>query len=323
MSYPQPGPYGQQPPQQPNPYGQGGAPGQPGYGYPQQPPAAPYGQQPPYGQPQAPYGAPQQPGPYGQQPPYGQPGVPGQYPPPMPPQGGGKGKTVGIVIGALVVVGAIVGGAVFFMGGSGGSGSDGKVAPYEVVLPQTLLDGKYTKSSLGSAKEKENLANDKDAKAMGIVNGTGVKGAYSSPEKQNMRVTAVYGDVADPNKSVDAMIAKIKENQEKAKERYKGKAKLETVSEVTEYHPSGFDGAVMKCEAQKANVDMGTIQTTSETSYCVWGDSSAIGIIEHQVTKAQGGMTGSSGATGPVMTPKELSEATAKVRTDSRKELKN
>ncbi|MFI1253555.1 hypothetical protein ACH4U6_07100 [Streptomyces netropsis] len=322
MSYPQPGPYGQQPPQQPNPYGQGGAAGQPGYGYPQQPPAAPYGQQPPYGQPQAPYGAPQQPGPYGQQPPYGQPGVPGQYPPPVPPQGGGKGKTIGIVIGALVVVGAIVGGAVFFMGGSGGSGSDGKVAPYEIVLPQTLLDGKYTKQSIGSGKEKEDLANDKDAKAMGIVNGTGVKGPYSSPEKQSLRVTAVYGDVSDPEKSVDAMIAKIKENQEKAKQRYQGKATLETVSEVTEYHPGGFDGAVMKCEAQKVNMNSSTYQTTLETSYCVWGDTSAVGIVEHQVTKTQGGMTGSTGSTGPVMAPKELSEATAKVRTESRKELK-
>ncbi|MFI8940727.1 hypothetical protein [Streptomyces syringium] len=326
MSYPQPGPYGQQPPQQPNPYGQGGAPGQPGYGYPQQPPAAPYGQQPPYGQPQAPYGAPQQPGPYGQQPPYGQPGVPGQYPPPMPPQGGGKGKTVGIVIGALVVVGAIVGGAVFFMNGSGGSGSDGKVAPYEIVLPQTLLDGKYTKESLGSVKEKESLANDKDAKAMGIVNGTGVKAGYTSPEKQRLRVTAVYGDVADPHKSVDAMLAKIDENQQKSMEKFK--AKVETVTETAEYTPSGFDGAVMKCKAQKATVTFGTITSSSETSFCVWGDSSAVGVVEHAVTKSSGaptgsaGTTGGTGSTGPVMSAKETSEATAKVRTDARKELK-
>ncbi|KUJ52143.1 hypothetical protein ACZ90_66835 [Streptomyces albus subsp. albus] len=97
MSYNQPGPYGQpqqpgpygqpQPPgpygpqQQPGPYGgQGGAPGQPGYGYPQP------------GQPGAP-GQPGQPNPYAQP----QPGPYGQPQPPVPPQGGGnKNKTIAL-----------------------------------------------------------------------------------------------------------------------------------------------------------------------------------------------------------------------------------
>ncbi|MDN3023149.1 PQQ-binding-like beta-propeller repeat protein [Streptomyces sp. S.PB5] len=58
-------------------------PQQPGYGYPQQPPAGPYGQpqQPgPYAQPQpGPYAQPQQSGPYAQPGPYGQPQQPGPY----------------------------------------------------------------------------------------------------------------------------------------------------------------------------------------------------------------------------------------------------
>ncbi|MFF5130298.1 hypothetical protein ACFY41_25615 [Streptomyces syringium] len=318
MSYPQPGPYGQQPPQQPNPYGQGGAPGQPGYGYPQQPPAAPYGQQPPYGQPQAPYGAPQQPGPYGQQPPYGQPGVPGQYPPPMPPQGGGKGKTIGIVIGALVVVGAIVGGAVFFMGGSGGSG--GEVAPYKMVLPETVLDGKFTKSTLGAGKQSEDIANDKDAKEMGIANGTGVKASYTNAEKQTLSVMGAYGDLADPQKTVDAMIAKMEEGEKTSTS--KG-AKIETVAPWKEFSPSGFDGAVMKCETKKSTYSVGTISSSAEISVCIWGDSSAVGVVRHAVSKTSSSYGSSAtGSTGNVMSAKEMSEATAKVRTESRQEIK-
>ncbi|MBB4892448.1 hypothetical protein FHS39_001459 [Streptomyces olivoverticillatus] len=328
MSYNQPGPYGQppQPPQGPNPYGQGGAPGQPGYGYPQQPPA--YGQQPP------PYGAPQQPGPYGapQQQPYGQPGMPGGYPPPPPPQGGGKGKAIGIAVGALVVVGAIVGGVLFFKGGShgggggsssvgnggGDSGNGGKVKPYTMVLPATLLDGQYTKDAVTGGKETEDLTNDAKAKQIGIANGTGVKGVYANTNKQKLRVTGVYGEVADPAKAVDAMLAVMDENQKKIQQTVK--ATIETTSPTAVYHPSGFDGAVMKCLTQKSTSTMGAMSAVSEVSTCVWGDTSAIGVVEHQVTKVSGGIDSSASATGDVMSAKDLSETAAKVRTEVRKE---
>ncbi|AYN34860.1 secreted protein [Streptomyces albus] len=105
--------------------------GQPGYGYPQQPPGAPgpygqptqqgpYGQQPgPYGQQPGqpgPYNAPTQPGPYGQQPGYGYPqqqfpGAPGPGGPGGGPGGFFKGKT-GIVIAAAVAVLLVAGGVV-------------------------------------------------------------------------------------------------------------------------------------------------------------------------------------------------------------------
>ncbi|MFF8815090.1 hypothetical protein [Streptomyces pactum] len=146
MSYNQPGPYGQQPPQQPGPYGQPpqppgpygqGAPaGQPGYGYPQAPSGqpGPYAQPGPYGQPPqpGPYGQPPQPGPYGQQPqpgPYGQ--QPGPYgqptQPPGPPSGGGnRNKSIALAVGALVVVGAIIGGVVLLNGGDDDKKDQGK-----------------------------------------------------------------------------------------------------------------------------------------------------------------------------------------------------
>ncbi|GAA0328980.1 hypothetical protein [Streptomyces blastmyceticus] len=324
MSYNQPGPYGApQQPQQPGPYGPGGAAGQPGYGYPQQPPASPYGQPPqpdPYGQqpPAPPYGAPQQggwgqpqPGPYGQQP---QPGTPGQYPQPVPPQGGGKGKAIGITIGALVVVGAIVGGVLFFKSGGGGSG--GKVAPYTIVLPDSLLDGKYNKQQNVPDITPKLTEGDK-AKALGITNGTEVAAAYKNAEQQGLSVRGVYGEVADPQKAVDAVFAQMDENSKKLGPG----TNIETIAPVTEFHPSGFDGAVMKCRTVKVNVTMGSISSTAEGSTCVWGDSSAIGLVTHSVTKTSGGITGgaTTTATGNAMSAKDLSEATAKVRTEVRK----
>ncbi|MFD4632909.1 hypothetical protein ACFVYR_15080 [Streptomyces sp. NPDC058284] len=138
---PQPGPYGQPPqgvpPQQPGPYGQPPQAPQPGYSYPQQAPPS----QPGYGYPQqAPqqggYSQPQQPGPYGQQPqaPYGQmpPQAPyGQVPPPPP--GGGKKKTGLIIAAVAVVAAAAVGGYLVLAGsdddkGGGKNGSTSNVA---------------------------------------------------------------------------------------------------------------------------------------------------------------------------------------------------
>ncbi|MFB9350015.1 PQQ-binding-like beta-propeller repeat protein [Streptomyces heliomycini] len=118
-----------QPPVAPPPAPQG-----PGYGYPQQPPAAGYGypQQPPpaagYGYPGQPqpgaYGHPQQPGPYGQ-PGYGQPGYGYPQPPTMPmqsqPGGGGKkfGAQAAIIVSAVAAIALIVGAGVWYASSSG------------------------------------------------------------------------------------------------------------------------------------------------------------------------------------------------------------
>ncbi|MEU1813806.1 hypothetical protein ABZ543_01240 [Streptomyces roseifaciens] len=306
MSYNQPGPYGQQPPQQPGPYAQGAPAGQPGYGYPPPPPppGTPYGAQ-------QPYGAPQQPAPYGQQP---QPGYPGQYPPPVPPQGGGKGKAIGITIGAVAVVGALIAGAMYFMGG------DGEVKPYTIVMPDKLLDGKYTKSSVSSPGSKQtdtkDLTDDKSAKEFGISNGTGVSGTYASPEKMSLSLTGVYGELSDPSKTVNAMIAKMEENQKKNDGAMQG-YKIETITPWTEFSPSGFDGAVMKCRLQKATFTAGTLSSSSESASCIWSDSSAMGLVRHA---APGKSPYSEASTGKTMSAQELAEATAKIRNEVRKE---
>jgi hypothetical protein len=126
----QPG-YGQQPPpygQQPPPYG-----GQPGYG---QPP--PFEQPPPYGQPG--YG--QQPPPYGQQPPYGQPGYGGYPGAPAPQRRGGK---LGWILGgaAVVLVLFVVGIVVFvqFLGGPSNDNSpEGAVDRWLAAVKDENID---------------------------------------------------------------------------------------------------------------------------------------------------------------------------------------
>jgi hypothetical protein len=132
---------------------QGG--GQQGYGYPQQGGQPGYGQQgqqdqPGYGQPG--YGQPAQPG-Y-EQPGYGGYGMPGPpvppgdgygygypqqgggYPPPPPPDN--KGRNIGIAVGAIVVIGAIIGGVALLSGSDGDDKSAKPTGSPSISLPSGL-----------------------------------------------------------------------------------------------------------------------------------------------------------------------------------------
>ncbi|MFJ9834575.1 PQQ-binding-like beta-propeller repeat protein [Streptomyces sp. NPDC101169] len=133
--YPQqpPAPQAPQPPQPQPGYGYPQHP-QPGYGFPQTPP--PQAPQPPqpqpgYGYPGAqpnPYAQPTQPmGPYAQQPGYGYPGGPTV---PMPAQPGGGRNNTGLVIivAAVVAIALIVGGGFWYAKSSGGDGKKDETA---------------------------------------------------------------------------------------------------------------------------------------------------------------------------------------------------
>ncbi|MEV0369333.1 hypothetical protein AB0I10_05865 [Streptomyces sp. NPDC050636] len=314
MSYnqPPPGPYGQQP-QQPGPYGQPQQPApQPGYGYPQQ--GGPVPPQQGYGYPQQPQ-QPQQPGPYGQQPQqgYGFPQQGGQQTPygtiPQgPPESSGGGKKIGLIIGAVVVVAAIGVGAYFAFG------SGGDVKPYTIVMPESLLSGEFQKAS-GSGGGKS-LANDKEAKAMGITGGKTVNGSYSNSNKLKVSVGGVYGKVNDPESAVDQMFAKLEENQKGQKQPGEENMKVETVTGPTEYSPSGFDGAVLKCKTQKASFGGGGVTISVNVSTCIWGDSSAIGAVS--MADAMSPTDGTITAHAP--SAEDLAEKTAKIRDEVRKE---
>ncbi|MCT2590463.1 hypothetical protein LHJ74_11165 [Streptomyces sp. N2-109] len=344
MSYnqPPPGPYGQQPPQPPesNPYTQQPpqAPQQPGYGYPPQQPGQP--QQPGYGYP------PQQPG----QPQYGQPGAPGA---PQPPQGGGNGngKTIGIVVGALVVVAALVVGVVLFTGGdsddeaggdSGGTsnseskdnkdnkgekgdqgdregkdeGGDEKPAelkPYKVVPPKSLLAGEY--NSTGKGTNDEDLANDADAKKLGVTGATGASDMYETTSREKLQLAGIYGTVTDPEAAADAMFDKVHENQSQASgiDNYK----VETVVAPKEYTPEGFDGEVLRCETRKQTGQISGTAVELIFPTCVWTDAAAVGVVSQMGAEPAGG----AGKFGKSMDQDDLAEATVKIREDSREEI--
>ncbi|PBC82403.1 hypothetical protein SAMN05428945_3015 [Streptomyces sp. 2224.1] len=310
FNQPPPGPYGQQP-QQPGPYGQPQQPQapQPGYGYPQQGGQVP-GQQPGYGYPQqAPqqgYGYPQQggqPG-YGQQAPYGGQQTPYGTIPQGAPESGGNGKKIGLIAGAVAVVAAIGVGAYFAFG------SGGEVKPYTMVLPDSLLSGQYTKATDAGSGGSKPIADDKEAKAMGITNGTSVDAKYQKSKADLLTVGGVYGNIADPTGAVDKMFAKIDEGQKQSE----SKAKVETVTPVTAYSPDGFDGEVMKCKAYKVSFTSGTITASGGMSVCIWGDSSAVGVVMNQAIPSP------SAPSAQAATAEQLSEKTSKIRNEVRKE---
>ncbi|MFB7635020.1 hypothetical protein ACFC0M_29270 [Streptomyces sp. NPDC056149] len=333
FNQPPPGPYGQQP-QQPGPYGQPQPPApQPGYGYPQQggpvPPQQGYGypqqapqqfpqqgapqQFPPQqGAPQQPYGQPAPPN-YGQQQPFaGQQGQQGQQTPygmipPEPETGGGNGKKIGLIIGGVAVVVGIAVGAYFAFG------SGGKVKPYTIALPDKLLSGQFSKApTRDDGAGTQDLANNKDAKALGITDGKGVQRLYQGSNGLTMQVFGFYGNVGDPQGTVTRMFSKINDNTKQSA----GNAKVEDVTPVTEYSPSDFDGDVMKCRTQKVEVATNGITIPVTSSTCIWGDSSAVGVV-YMVAPPK---TNSSGSSATTPGAKELSETTAKVRNEVRKD---
>ena len=296
MSTNQPGPYGGQPqqpgygyPQQP---GQpGGVPPQQGYGYPQQP-----GQPGPYGEPgqPGPYGQPGQPGPYGQQPPgqppYGPPQQPGM---PVPPQGGGgKGKTIGIVVGAVVVVAAVVGG-LFATGVVGGDGASYKLEPPQKLAGEYDRQGDVKRGETGELKSGEG----KTKKIPDLDADGDVSAQYSSGQKK-VQFAGAFGALSDPDASLDFLI------EEQTKSVSKLGIKPEN-SEWKEMSPSGFDGELLKCT--KFTGASGRMQM----SVCAWVDSSTIGTVLYTEQK---------GMSADALSEDEMADLTAKAWKESRVE---
>ncbi|MBM7167960.1 hypothetical protein JQK87_05960 [Streptomyces sp. G44] len=261
----QPGPYGQPQPQQPGPYGQP----QPGpYGQPPQgvPPQQP---QPGYGYPQPPQQAPQQGG-------FGQPGPYGQFPPPPPPPGGGKKKT-GLIVGAVAVVAALGIGAYFLFGGGGGSASVEDDGAHKLVLPASV--GAYEKGENSPDDGPLNTGDKRDAEEIGIKNAENAAAAYTSgtaPKGRQMSFQGIYGEIADPEKAVDAGFAKAGEKAEKESDDNAGDGeKVELVGSPETVEPDSLDNAVMKC--QTANFSEG--DELVKLPICIWADHSTYGIV--------------------------------------------
>ncbi|WP_370413703.1 hypothetical protein [Streptomyces fradiae] len=152
--------------------------GHPGYGHPS------YGH-PTYGHPpQGPY---QQPGPY-----------PGWGPPPPPPEP--KNRT-GMILG--IVAAGIAGVLLLSWIGNGGlrGGADSAfpAATHRLVLPKTLLDGRYTLGKDESQRAEAGLAGTDRTM---IRNPKGVAGQYAGSGEDGagiLVITGLYGRIKDPD----------------------------------------------------------------------------------------------------------------------------
>lgn len=292
MSYNQPGPYGGQQPQQPGPYGQPGQPGpygqqppqgppQPGYGYPQQ---APQGvpPQPPQG-----YGYPQQPsqpaGPYGQQPQQPPYGGGGQYPPPPP--GQTPKKKTGLIVGASVLALAVIAGGAYFLTSGGASNSDvaDSTKGYKLTPASSVDDYK----SEGEPQAGELSSTEKKRiEGLGVKNPKQAAQSYKAGSEDNpltqkvLSLSGYWGDVTDPAKVIDGAFT----NAEEGLKQDESGMSAELVGSPKAVTPSGFEGALMKCQ----NIKMtnpegdGTMKNGPkefEVPVCVWADYSTIGVV--------------------------------------------
>ncbi|MFJ1994494.1 hypothetical protein [Streptomyces asiaticus] len=304
---PQPGPYGGQPgpygagqPPVPNPYAQ-----TPGYGQPQQ---GGYGRPGPYGgsgggyghpQPANPYGQPPQPpqpGPVPQQGPGGYYGGPQTPPPPGPAAGGnGKGRKVGLAVGAVVVVAALGAGAfALFGGGSGG--------PYKLTTPETVASD-YERQGSGTDDSDLSAAGRKDLQQVPVVKDPHLVAAdYQTSGKEMLKFTGVWGEVTDPERGADLALAVIvKTLQDNGTAQAKGSPQT--------FSPDGFDGDVLKCQSMKFTSDQGSMEAPA----CVWGDKDTLGVTVMADPAAA--------VLGGGMSLEDAAGITAKVRKDARVEV--
>ncbi|WP_199742242.1 hypothetical protein [Streptomyces triticirhizae] len=307
----QPGPYGSPPPHGapppggPNPYAQSGAPQGPGYGFPQAPGGAPGQPGGAPGQPggfpgqPGPYGQPQQPGPYGQQPP-----PPGQFPgqppygQPQPPAGGGGGnKTLLIVLSVVVALAVIGGGAFFLLGGDddGGSGpGNDPDATYSLEFPETSGDFRL----MEPASSTDTLSEEELAE-VGLADAEGTSGVYvagitpeevaeimdpselGSTEVTTLFAVGMWGEIEDPEASVDAFLAYGAEQAAAGDD-------MSLLGEPQAMNPDGLDGATMKC--QEAETEDTFTGEMVRVPVCVWADYSTAGFTFFQKQTGSGGL---------------------------------
>jgi hypothetical protein len=182
------------------------------------PPPSPYAQQPHPAFPQQGYGGqPRYPQPGRPQPGYGQQPYPGQggpgygwgAPPPPPPKKN-TGRIVAIVLGSVAGVLALV-----WFGNSGDSGGDSSSsdssdsfpeAQYQLMLPQTLLDGKYKLAGDMSEKFQDNLAGMSESNIRDPQAAMAQYTSSSGAEVGVLVISGLHGRIQDPDEARSKML---------------------------------------------------------------------------------------------------------------------
>lgn len=251
---------------------------------------------PPPQQPPGPYGPPQPPHPHGGQPyaaqhahqqpypgqPYpGQPGPPqpypgqgawGQFPTATQPRKNRIGMVIGIAAGAVLVLGAIVS-----VGTRAVSGSGFPEAQYRLIVPKTLVEGKYELTQDLSATEgKEALKGTSDSK---VRNPEPVVGQYvseSPKEAGALAVSGMYGQFKDPADARRKMLSGAAESE--------GATLAVAARDVT---PAGSD-VTLSCQVLTLR------RGGAESSFpmCAWADANTgatVGFVSEETARQQPG----------------------------------
>jgi hypothetical protein len=215
---------------------------------------------------------------------YGPPPPPQQWQAPRPPSGRGR-KTGIAVVAVVVLIGLAVGGV--FLKNSLTDNDGSRTSDYQLTLPVTTGDFRIAKP----AQPVTDFDQDRLAK-VGLSNPKGTTATYYagiSPEEAanldpsqlgdrevtTMGVFGAWGEVADPEKAVDALFAYgVEQGRETSG------IDLALVGKPEPQQPSGIGDATMKC--QHAEVTGITI------AVCVWADEHTLGFVTLQRQNARG-----------------------------------
>jgi hypothetical protein len=206
------------------------------------------------------------------------PGMPGMAPPP-PPQGGRTGRTIALVVGALVLVGAIIVGVVMFTGGGGSDIADD--GPHKLITPSTVADVYH---QTGTSDDSLSDSDVEDFENYGVHDPKAVGGTYATDDEQlkkkQLQFSGVWGRIDDPEAVVDAAFKKISDAA--AQDSGTGSAgKPELVGSPETKTPAGFTDAVMKCQAAKFTPPASSDVPVDSVSVpiCMWADHSTVGWV--------------------------------------------
>ncbi|MFD3872823.1 hypothetical protein [Streptomyces sp. NPDC058623] len=273
----------------------------------------PYGQPGPSGQQYGgqSWGLPQQPNPYGRQPPYD--GAPGGFGPPPPTP---KKKTGLIIIGMVVALAVIAGGAYFALGGEGdghgpgagvgASGISGSTKGYKLIAPESV--DAYEKSSPGSAPGELNAEQKEGAQVLGVNNARAVSGIYNAPSTdpedpatvggRRLIFDGLYGEIADPAMALDHYFTNVDKKGPKGDGKRQG-VEMRLVGKARVVKPAGFEGALMKCQDVKVTRAKGdgnakSVDRDYQIPVCAWSDYSTV--AGANVLQLAQPMTGGQGA---------------------------
>ncbi|GAA2257588.1 MULTISPECIES: hypothetical protein [Kitasatospora] len=267
-----------------------------GQQYPQGQPQQPYGQPPQYGQPPAPqYGAPQppqygapQPPQYGQQP-YGAPQPPIGYQQPAPQQKSSTGLIVGLVIGAVVLVGGGLGAYALMGGKNGGGGLTGgggsTEGQYKLSAPASLDGGYVQKNTTDAPADPSKMPpgfTSVDGAMLAMYNKAG-----SSTDL--VTVGGSWGKIPDPGAALNGASSQLTSNTSMT---------WKTPLAEVDAKESKDSGGKLSCGVMSRGA--------LETPVCVWADHSTLG----SVTFTHMSLTGKVQA----LSPSEAADRTRAIR---------